>query len=298
MIRFSLLCLAGGLLACSGLPTGLPGSSTPSAPGTAPVATPVTTQPAPLPVASGTPDPSGIPYYYTRAITAADLQNRPLKELSLIRNTIYARAGNPFRKAWLNEYFSSQPWYRPGVGVDTTKLSVLDYKNAEFVGDYEARIPRAELVQRRDRLIAQMKRDGDGDGVELVLLARALGENAWNYEIQVDHSATDMEVSPFDDPRILDSLVRVDQLRDLSRRDLRILRNMVYARHGRAFKSELLQLHFERQSWYKVDPAYSDAKLSEVDKRNVQIIRSVEDSLGGPLTDYQHKSEEGWFTAA
>ena len=250
MIRFSLLCLAGGLLACSGLPTGLPGSSTPSAPGTAPVATPVTTQPAPLPVASGTPDPSGIPYYYTRAITAADLQNRPLKELSLIRNTIYARAGNPFRKAWLNEYFSSQPWYRPGVGVDTTKLSVLDYKNA------------------------------------------------WNYEIQVDHSATDMEVSPFDDPRILDSLVRVDQLRDLSRRDLRILRNMVYARHGRAFKSELLQLHFERQSWYKVDPAYSDAKLSEVDKRNVQIIRSVEDSLGGPLTDYQHKSEEGWFTAA
>lgn len=291
MHRFSLLLTGGILLACSGLPTGTPTSTTtPAAP--APIAAPA------LP----SPTPSGaqgeVPYYYTRAITAADLQNRPLKELSLIRNTIYARAGNPFRKSWLNAYFSSQPWYKPGVGVDTTKLSTLDYQNAEVVADYEARLSRAELVARRDRLITQMKKDGDGDGVELVLLARALGENAWDYEIQVDHSAAEMEVSPFDDPRILDSLVRVDQLRDLSRRDLRILRNMVYARHGRSFKSELLQLHFERQSWYKPDAGYSDAKLNEVDKRNVQIIRSVEDSLGGPLTDYQHKSEEGWFTAA
>ncbi|HNH47781.1 MAG TPA: hypothetical protein PKY30_12120, partial [Myxococcota bacterium] len=86
MLRFSLLFSAGMLLACSGLPTGAPGSSAPPPPATpAPSAAPAAALPATTP--SGTP--GEIPYYYTRAITAADLQNRPLKELALIRNTIY-----------------------------------------------------------------------------------------------------------------------------------------------------------------------------------------------------------------
>ena len=53
------------------------------------------------------------PLYYTRPITDDDLIGRSLRELSLMRNTIYARAGNKFRKKWLNDYFSAQPWYHP-----------------------------------------------------------------------------------------------------------------------------------------------------------------------------------------
>src|SRR5215831_6852378 len=51
------------------------------------------------------------PLYYEREISQADLQGRTLRELTLMRNWIYARAGNPFVKPWLKEFFAKQPWY-------------------------------------------------------------------------------------------------------------------------------------------------------------------------------------------
>src|SRR4051794_16698997 len=51
------------------------------------------------------------PLYYARKITASDLEGRSLRELALIRNLPYARAGKRFRKSWLTEYFTSQAWY-------------------------------------------------------------------------------------------------------------------------------------------------------------------------------------------
>jgi hypothetical protein len=35
-----------------------------------------------------------------------------------------------------------------------------------------------------------------------------------------------------------------------------------------------------------------------MDKRNINVILSVENQLGGPLTDYQNKKEDGWFARA
>jgi hypothetical protein len=66
---------------------------------------------------------------------------------------------------------------------------------------------------------------------------------------------------------------------------LRYLRNTIYARRGRAFKSKVLQEHFQDMSWYRVDEKYTDAKLTANDNRNIKLIRSVEDELGGPLHD-------------
>src|SRR5215469_1570262 len=87
------------------------------------------------------------PLYYTRQITNDDLEGRTLRELSLMRNTIYARAGNKFRKQWLNDYFSALPWYHPLDQMDESKLTALDKKNAELIANYDAAIPRAELAQ-------------------------------------------------------------------------------------------------------------------------------------------------------
>jgi hypothetical protein len=38
-------------------------------------------------------------------------------------------------------------------------------------------------------------------------------------------------------------------------------------------------------SWYRVDDQYTDVKLTANDNRNIKMIRSVEDELGGPLHD-------------
>lgn len=230
--------------------------------------------------------PSERPLYYERQITLDDLQGRTLRELSLLRNTIYARAGNPFRKKWLNDYFSAQPWYRPLKEIDQGKITPLDRKNAEIIANFDASITRPELLLRRQEW--QAKADTPEGNIELRLLSMRLGE--W--------SGNDEDRTPLEDPTLLDKQLTVEQLSDFSRRDLRLVRNLVYARHGRPFKSDLLKAYFGTLSWYKSDPAYTDARLTALDKRNINLILSVENQLGGPLTDYQHKKEDGWFAAA
>lgn len=64
-------------------------------------------------------------------------------------------------------------------------------------------------------------------------------------------------------------------LAGLSKGDLRIARNEIYARHGRTFQSKDLQNYFNSQDWYYPDPSYKE-KLSAVEKHNVDLIKSLE----------------------
>jgi hypothetical protein len=227
------------------------------------------------------------PLYYDRPITPADLKDRTLRELTLMRNTIYARAGNPFRKKWLNDYFSAQPWYHPLAAIDQSKITPLDRKNAEAIANFEASINRPQLMARRSALQGQGADTPEGK-IEMGLISMRLGE--W--------TGNDEDRTPLEDPTLLDKQLTVEQLNDFSRRDLRLIRNLIYARHGRPFVSDVLRNYFSTLTWYKADPTYTDARLTPLDKRNINVIRSVEDQLGGPLTDYEHKKEDGWFAAA
>jgi hypothetical protein len=226
------------------------------------------------------------PLYYDRAITKDDLDGRTLRELSLMRNTIYARAGNKFRKQWLNGYFSAQPWYHPLDKMDESKLTALDKKNAETIAEFDAALPAAELRQMQQEFLNPQSPE---DKIELRLVSMRLGKWA---------GSPDQDRTPLEDPSLLDKQITLDGLKDFSRRDLRLLRNLIYARRGRPFHSDLLKAYFEAVEWYKPDPAYTDARLTAVDKRNINVILSLENSLGGPLTDYEHKKEDGWFSRA
>lgn len=225
-----------------------------------------------------------IAYYYDREITAADLEGKTLRELDLMRNTIFARAGHAFRKKWLRDYFTSQPWYKPVKEQDEKKVSALDQKNALFIAKYSADLSKAVLESRLKALEKKAAKAPE-DEVEVTLLSRALGvrnEAAFNDE---------QPTSPLDDPALLDKQIKAEALKDLSRRDLRILRNMIYARHGRPFKSPILRDYFERMDWYKADEQYTDARLTAVDKRNIKIVQSVEQQAGGALSDAEHAQE-------
>lgn len=71
-------------------------------------------------------------------------------------------------------------------------------------------------------------------------------------------------------------------LSGLSKDQLRIARNEIMARHGRTFKDASLQEYFNSKSWYKgtIAPADFDASmestLSEIEKANVELIKSYE----------------------
>jgi len=66
------------------------------------------------------------------------------------------------------------------------------------------------------------------------------------------------------------------ELQDRSRAELRVMRNEVYAHHGRVFQDAELQNYFSKKTWYRQNPAYSDELLTEVDRENARVIQEFE----------------------
>jgi hypothetical protein len=58
--------------------------------------------------------------------------------------------------------------------------------------------------------------------------------------------------------------------------ELGFLRNEIFARYGRTFRTARYQAHFERQSWYTPKDNFRDSWLSAVDHENIKVILSVE----------------------
>jgi hypothetical protein len=270
---------AGGDTPSAGPPAAAPAPNAPTAAPAAPAA-------APAPSASA----SARPLYYDRALTPADLEGRTLRELALMRNTIFARAGNPFVKPWLDAYFRAQPWYSPKTEMDLSALAAYDHQNVALIVKAEQSFSRDDLLARRAAI--QARPATPEDDIELTLIGRALGE--WSGSADVPTEARD----PLADPTVLDRQLSLAQVEKLSRRDLRLLRNTIYARHGREFKSATLAYYFHNMSWYAVNPAFSEAMLTEVDKRNIQLVQSMEDRLGGPMREWEAQRQEGWFEGA
>ena len=55
-----------------------------------------------------------------------------------------------------------------------------------------------------------------------------------------------------------------------------MLRQEILARHGKVFKSRVLDKEFKRHAWYKPDPAFSEAVLSETERKNLEFLKEFE----------------------
>mgnify|MGYP006201031049 FL=1 len=67
-----------------------------------------------------------------------------------------------------------------------------------------------------------------------------------------------------------------DFVSNLSKADIFILRNSIFARHGFAFRDKQLRMYFEQFDWYM--PVFGDVKdeLTEVEKRNIDLLLRYE----------------------
>lgn len=74
----------------------------------------------------------------------------------------------------------------------------------------------------------------------------------------------------------LNSKLTEPELANLSKGVLRLMRNAIYARHGRTFNSYDLQRFFNNKTWYKSNPNYSDDLLTDIDKYNIELIQKYE----------------------
>ncbi len=110
------------------------------------------------------------------------------------------------------------------------------------------------------------------------------GSSAEDSDAADDSGAESNEdyVLPDSDERYYDK----EDLEDLSDYDLYLARNEIFARHGRGFNNSDLQSYFDSKDWYtrEYDPdefdAMSDDIVNDYEKKNADLIRSVEQERG------------------
>ena len=83
----------------------------------------------------------------------------------------------------------------------------------------------------------------------------------------------------------LDKCLNQSDIKDLTPAQLRLMRNAIYARHGRKFSSIDLQSLWECYTWYKPNPDYSDSLLTKTDKENIKLIQAQEKITGVYVPD-------------
>ena len=70
--------------------------------------------------------------------------------------------------------------------------------------------------------------------------------------------------------------VALEQLKGLSLDDLKVMRGLVFGRHGRIFKDASIQSYLKERPWYKPDPAFRNSMLNDLERRNLDVIREAE----------------------
>lgn len=93
----------------------------------------------------------------------------------------------------------------------------------------------------------------------------------------IDNEPTPVDVGSLDYSVLSTRKLSDDELAGLTKEELRIARNEIYARHGYIFKSNDLREYFSSKSWYQ--PMYSDASslsLNEFEIYNVDLIKRHE----------------------
>ena len=98
-------------------------------------------------------------------------------------------------------------------------------------------------------------------------------------EERVQNSTEAVEMANYILPESSTRALTASDLAGLTKNQLRILRNEIYARHGRRFNDASLQQYFDSQPWYQgtIAPAqFDEGVLSEVEKANIDLIKKYE----------------------
>ena len=86
-----------------------------------------------------------------------------------------------------------------------------------------------------------------------------------------------------------------DEVRAKTVGDLMVGRNEIFARHGYMFEDANLKSHFESTSWYQGTVASSEFNsehvFNEFEKKNVELIKKVEDEINGEAAKEAERQE-------
>ncbi|HKR15037.1 MAG TPA: YARHG domain-containing protein [Pyrinomonadaceae bacterium] len=253
--------------------------------------------------------PGDMRYWRDRAIPARKLGKHSGAEWKVLQAEIEAIHGKRFDdEPWLQQYFEERYWYTASDKYDAKKLTAIERKNLTVLSTGEKKQRRVALLPGdmelfENRTISEQMLQGLSLH-ELRLLRnevyarhgrmfRAEWLQMYYYNqpwYQPNEEFKDETLSGTDKLNV-ETIVRLEQrihqelstkpiaralLEGLFIEDVVQMRQEIYARHGKVFKEPWLQKYFSSFDWYKADPNFTDAALSEVEKKNIATIAAYE----------------------
>lgn len=210
---------------------------------------------------------------------------------------------------WLQKYFEERYWYKakpnysPAMlnqferknlqtfiearnNANNVALSVGDmdkFQNAPLTADLLKNVSLVQLRLMRNEFFARR-----GKKFTTAAYKQAFEWRDWYKPLK---DQTKVKLAPIEQQnvnlldqteaaireKISTELLSTDLVADLYAEDLRNLRNEIYARRGRVFKSKDLQKYFEAQTWYKPNPDFKDEQLTEIEYKNISVIKEAEE---------------------
>jgi hypothetical protein len=210
---------------------------------------------------------------------------------------------------WLQSYFEERYWYKPNPNYTAAVLTEIERGNIETItkkreSERKVAVSPGDMDKFQNVLLTEKMLEGATIS-ELRIMRnefearhgkkfltpgyRSLFEFQDWYRPVKDQSKVVLNNT---EKKNVETILRVenrlreeiakkpktaDDFSGLFTEDLRLLRNEIYARHGRIFKTKVLNDYFSEQSWYQPDPNYSDSMLTAIESENLKAIKEAED---------------------
>lgn len=258
------------------------------------------------------------------ALRSVDMARVPLEDLKLMRGIVFGRHGRVFKDAEIRTYLEAQDWYKPNPDFNNSQLNQTEVRNLDVIRIAEASkhatVQPGDMRYWQARPLT-VRKLGTHSGAEWLVLRSEVEaihgkrfDQPWlqqYFDERYWYKAADrydpkrltanelknletislaqkrsrkVALAPGDMELFEDKLISPQMLHGLSLHELRLLRNEVYARHGRQFQAPWLSQYFWGQPWYQVNDAFKDEDLSGKDKQNVETIVAYENKLHDELS--------------
>ena len=255
--------------------------------------------------------PGDMRYWRDRQITARKLGKHSGAEWKVLIAEVEAIHGKRFDdEPWLQQYFEERYWYLPSEKYDAKKLSAIERKNLEILSGAQKRQRKVALLPGdmqffENRTISEQMLHGLSLHELRLLRNEIYARHGRMFRAEwlqqyfffqpwyaPDENFKDEQLSGNDKLNV-ETIVKYENkihqelstkpitralLDGLFLEDASQMRQEIYARHGKVFKEPWLQKYFSSFDWYKADPNFSDALLSEVEKKNIATIAAYEKS--------------------
>jgi len=253
--------------------------------------------------------PGDMRFWRTRLLTARKLGTHSGAEWKVLSAEVEAIHGKQFAdEPWLQQYFDERYWYKPAAKYDPKQLSDIEQKNLLSISTAEKKQRKVALAPGdmelfENKLISEQMLQGlslyelrllrneiyarHGRSFRSEWLSQYFFSQPW---YAPDDNFKDDQLSGSDKTNV-ETIVKYENklheelstkpitralLEGLFVEDAAKMRQEIYARRGKVFKEPWLQQYFASLDWYKADPNYTDASLSDVEKRNIAAIAAYE----------------------